>query len=147
MFCGKLDWYNLDYLTILDDADFDDVEATEENESCGVGEIMQWVGVIETARVLECTSCADLIPDCLACDSSINCQMCAKGYLKATITDGFGVSSNLCIEDFCGFYGKGPSCAAGQVTVDGCDKSVYQLTKKKGSVESCYRCSPGYYAE
>lgn len=85
-------------------------EGIEENDSCGLGQIYQWQGLIESQMQLVCTSCGELIPNCLACDSSISCLMCKRGYLASAIIDSFGEARVICIKDFCGFYGEGTGC-------------------------------------
>ena len=83
---------------------------------------MQWTGLIESERVLECVTCSSLIPECIACSSAKQCDMCSSGARLAEIVDSFGVTNIVCIEDFCGFYGEGSGCA-GAVGIEGCDKS------------------------
>lgn len=103
---------------------------------------MQWVGIIESERVLTCVTCSSLIPACLSCSSAQKCDMCQANYLKAEIVDSFGNKNVVCIEDFCGFYGEGSGCA-GVVGIEGCDRSSSNLVDKVW-VESCIRCAPGY---
>lgn len=98
------------------------VEAVE-NQACGSGQIYQWVGVIESVQELVCSSCSELIPNCIMCDSGTNCNLCKGGYLRATIKDSSGVDNIVCLPDFCGFYGQGDGCQD-SVALEGCDKSV-----------------------
>ena len=69
--------------------------------------------------------------------------MCKAGYRKANIKDAFGNDRVVCVNDFCGFYGEGTGCA-GKVNLEGCDLSGSTMFNKT-IVESCLRCSPGYW--
>lgn len=94
----------------------------EENDLCDLGSILVWEGLIVSQQTLECKSCSDLIPNCLACRNSATCDQCQSGYLLADIYDSDGEKNTICIPDFCGFYGKGDLCT-GTVTLEGCAKS------------------------
>lgn len=63
----------------------------------------------ETEKLV-CKSCAALIPNCLSCTKSTDCDLCRSGYVRAEIVDAFGVTNRLCIREFCGFYGEGNNC-------------------------------------
>lgn len=117
----------------------------EENDLCDIGSILQWVGVIETERVLECKPCNELIPNCLSCSSSKQCDICKKGSRLASIIDSHGIENQVCITDFCGFYGEGSGCA-GVVGLEGCARSTSKLSGTTW-IETCIRCLPGYYIE
>ena len=62
------------------DCHFGGNKTAQENDFCGNGQILQWEGVIESQRKLVCTTCTTLIPNCLACDSSKNCNLCNAGF-------------------------------------------------------------------
>ena len=72
--------------------------------------------------------------------------MCKSGYLRAEIYDANLNPNIVCLQNFCGLYGKGTRCDK-QVGLKGCDKSTF-INISQGSseeMESCLRCSPGHY--
>lgn len=82
-----------DMHTCIDTRSEDDTE----NDICGNGEILQWEGILESDRELVCTDCAVLIPNCIQCNSSQNCQLCQAGYLRAEIKDALGQTNVVCL--------------------------------------------------
>ena len=114
-----------------------------ENDVCGNGSIKILEGLIPTKMTLVCKECSSIIPNCMACRASTDCVMCKLGYRRAQIKDAYGNDRVVCVNNFCGFYGAGSSCD-GKVALEGCDLSTQTLYEEK-VVETCKRCSPGYY--
>lgn len=102
-------------------------------------------GVVKEVETLACTSCSDLIPNCLACKDKENCDMCKPGFSNAEIYDSNGYIVTICIPDFCGFLGEGDSCT-GAVTIEGCAKSKPVAKYRDVKLKSCETCLPGYYS-
>ena len=69
--------------------------------------------------------------------------MCKAGYLRAEIKDAHGQTNIVCLQGFCGFYGRGSGCIR-PTAIESCDKSTF-INYGKISTESCLRCSPGFY--
>ena len=113
-----------------------------ENDLCGMGEIKRWEGLIPEKQTLYCRECSTIIPNCMACTKTNDCDMCKSGYRRAQIKDAYGIDRVVCVKNFCGFYGEGSGCT-GKVKIEGCDQSYFTLYNKKLQ-ETCQRCSAGY---
>ena len=81
---------------------------------------MKLEGLIESERELVCRECSLLIPNCLMCSKSTDCDLCKLGYRRAEIQDAYNVTNVVCVTNFCGFYGEGSGCG-GTVNIEGCD--------------------------
>ena len=77
------------------------------------------------------------------CTSGSDCDLCKEGYRRAEVKDANGVVNVVCVTNFCGFYGEGTGCA-GKVTLEGCDQSDTKIIEQV-IVQTCTRCSPGYF--
>lgn len=98
----------------------------QENDLCGNGKIKRWEGLIPEKQTLYCRDCSEIIPNCMACTKTTDCDMCKLGYRRAIIKDAQGIDRTLCVANFCGFYGEGTGCT-GKVKLEGCDLSSFTL--------------------
>ena len=59
----------------------------QENDLCGTGKIKRWEGLIPEKQTLYCRDCSEVIPNCMACTKTTDCDMCKLGYRRAIIKD------------------------------------------------------------
>jgi hypothetical protein len=84
---------------------------TAENQPCIPYAILQWEGIIESEKTLECIQCSNIIPNCVTCSSNSSCSICDTGFHNVDVYDTFGNLNNVCLKQFCGLPGKDSGCA------------------------------------
>ena len=126
-----------------------------ENAPCPqTGYIKRWDGYfIEAEQSLECTSCYDIIPSCMACTSDQDCIVCSQGYREAQIYSSDGIARPVCLKNFCGVEGFGSFCTPMENDDEGAypldcrkaSKIAHTENKKTTQYYDCEQCRQGYY--
>ena len=75
-----------------------------------LGYVYAWDGYFEAQQELVCKSCGEIISNCLTCPGAGQCSLCASPYQAANVTDDFGNMHQVCLKNFCGVSGSGPTC-------------------------------------